>query len=808
MSKGIGLLKSFKLVDGEESLPLQNNQTDIQNIYYDTRLIANGNQGLFIDLAPEVAQSLTNLKEAYNKGVRNFIIQQHLTHFLSDNIALNNCSIAISTNPLRTLQRFAKQHREKFPTIPVIGITGSNGKTIVKEWLYQLLSQTHNVYRSPLSFNSQLGVAVSVLGIRDNLNIAIIEAGISHPKEMSTLEAIIQPTIGIFTMIGEAHQSNFQSLQQKIEEKIKLFSHCHTIIYHSKYDEIKTNLEKAKQNGLLLNNCKLIGVETNEHLFINDTVNNPSAIENAQLCFASIQHGLGLDIEPYKESIKQLNQLPLRLEILAGKNNCTLLNDTYSADVQSLKIAVEVLHQQNQHPNKLIILGDFEEQETASLYNNINQIVKDTPLLLVGDGLQTKLSSSNIIGCFPTATDVINYLQSHPIKDASILIKGARNQHLETIADALIKQKHLTCLEINLSAMERNLKAYRSILQPTTKLMVVVKALSYGSGSFEIANMLQHQKVDYIAVAYSDEGAHLRQHGITLPIMVMNPSHSTNQSLIDYQLEPEIYSLEQLTSLIDTLNKKQTTEPHPIHLKLDTGMNRLGFKEEDIAPLIKILERSKDIISITSIMTHLSSAEDENEDNFTLQQFELFNNWYKTITQAIGYTPIRHVLNSAGIGRWTGYQMEMVRLGVGLHGIDPSDVISSQLELTTQWLTYISQIKTLQAGESIGYNRSFIATKPIKIAIIEVGYADGLRRSLSNGKYAVLVNGKYAHIIGKICMDMCMINITDVPCLEGDEVIIFGKGNPVQNLAKAMDTIPYEVLTNISTRVKRVYIRE
>lgn len=794
----------------------------IDYVQIDSRRIIHPQTVLFFALQTARRDGHDFLKECYQKGVRNFVVQKEISvaDFTDANVLLVN-------DTLKALQQLAAYHRKQF-TIPVIGITGSNGKTIVKEWLNQLLSDQFNIVRSPKSFNSQVGVPLSVWHISKEHELGIFEAGISQTGEMENLQQIIQPTIGVLTNIGEAHSDGFTGKQEKLNEKLRLFTAADIIV-----------CSPEKLNGLKLasanlftwgsgpdNNLVITAIKKNtasaeiefqwqqetEQLTIPFT--DDASVENSITCL-SVCLCLHIPLQKLKEKFSQLRPVSLRLELKSGLHNTTIINDSYSADLGSFAIALNMLQQQRQHKKKTLIISDFplaDDQEKEA-YRSIARLIQShtvTRLITVGAKSKQYLSDllSASVQClhFPSTSELTEQLPLLHFHDESILIKGARVFELDKVARLLEQKTHQTVLEVNLTAIARNIKEYQKLLKPSTKIMAMVKAFSYGSGSYEIANLLQFVKADYLAVAFTDEGVDLRKAGITLPIMVMNPEPVTFDALTEHNLEPELFSFSILHAFEAYLEKEGITD-YPVHLKIDTGIHRLGFMQQELPALCSELKK-KNYFSVQSVFSHLAASEDEKEDAFTLQQSALFEEACAYIQSQIHYSFIRHLDNSTGTVRHPQLQYDMVRLGIGMYGITPATG-KLQLEEALSLKTTIAQIKHLQPGDTVGYNRRGIITRPTVTATVRIGYADGYPRNLSNGKGYMLVNGRQAPVIGNIFMDMTILDITGISDVqEGDEVIVFGKELSIDQLAMWSQTIPYEIMTGISQRVKRVYYEE
>jgi alanine racemase len=761
------------------------------------------------------------IPDVYKKGVRNFVISD--SDFPIDNFP--DANFFLVNESLIALQILAKTHRLNFD-YPVIGITGSNGKTIVKEWLYQILAPEINIVRSTKSFNSQLGVPISVweMGIENDL--AIFEAGISKVGEMHNLAEIIHPTIGILTNIGEAHHSGFESIDQKIVEKLKLFDKVDLFIYSHKYlSEINgtlpgenkftwsfsesADLQVFKVESIENNFSRLHAKYLNKTLEIHIPFNDQASIENAVICWATML-ALEYDPEIISQRLEKLSPVGMRLELKNGINNCSIIDDSYSLDVSSLAIALDFLKQQNQHPRRTLILSDIPGDDSKLMYDKISNLIIDKSvdrLITVGEKIgKYALLFPCEVQLFKNTAELIENLPFIKFQNETILLKGARAFGFENISRLLTQKVHETVLEINLNALEHNLNYYKSKIGSGTKLMAMVKAFSYGSGSFEIANLLEFNQVDYLAVAYADEGVALRKAGTTLPIMVMSPDSMAFDTIIEHELEPEIYSMRVLNDFIDVLKIKGLSS-YPIHIKLDTGMHRLGFMENELDELLLFLNDSKHI-HVNSVFSHLVASDNPEHDLFTRSQISLFTNLSNQISKVLKYPFLRHLANSSGISRWPDAQFEMVRLGIGLYGIDSALTKNSPLQTVTSLKTSISQIKHIPAGDTIGYSREGKMPNGGTIATVKIGYADGYNRKMGNGKGKMIVKGQIVPTIGKICMDMCMIDITGVPAEEGDEVILFNDIVRIEQIANQLDTVPYEVLTSISQRVKRIYYYE
>ena len=797
-----------------------NSKQTIDSLITDSRNIVYDDNSLFIALKGPRHDGHVFIEELISRGIMNFMISDK-------SYIKEGANFILVDSTLKALQKLATNARRDFLN-PVIGITGSNGKTIVKEWLYQCLSSKYRVIRSPKSYNSQIGVPLSVWLLNNDADYGIIEAGISEPKEMVHLEQIIKPTIGIFTNIGATHQENFTSVKEKVEEKLQLFSQCDKVVYCEDHKSIHEQLSSGRYTNCELINWStksstawltIISVQKNQNKtiigFKNEILegsvvipfSDEASLENC-LHILTLLLYLKYTPEDIQDCFDNLTPVAMRMEQMKGINNCTLINDAYNNDINSLKIALDQLNIQKQHPKKTVILSDIYQSGFPDeiLYQKVSKLIGNhniNRLIGVGSGITKCKKLFPQSAKFYLTTDAfLSDLDKLSFSDEAILLKGSRKFSFEKIAGFLTEKQHNTVLEINLNNLLHNLNHFRSLLK-NTKIMVMVKALSYGSGTFEIANLLQHQKVDYLGVAFTDEGVELRNAGIKLPIMVMAPDTRSFEKIISYNLEPEIYSFKSLSSLIKSLRNKQITG-YPVHIKIDSGMHRLGFLKPETSELISVLKKHSEI-KVRALFTHLSASDNKKEDSFTHKQLKEFNEIYSLISSELKIQPLRHVLNSAGIERFPEYHYEMVRLGIGLHGISATN---EKLLAVSTLKTHISQIKELDKGETVGYNRRGIITKPTRVGIIPVGYADGIDRKLGNGNMQVIINGSKATVIGDICMDMCMVDLSGIKAEEEDEVIIFGAEQPINILAEQLETIPYEIITSISSRVVRKYVNE
>ncbi|MDB5002886.1 MAG: Alanine racemase [Mucilaginibacter sp.] len=788
----------------------------------DSRRINSAAEGLFFALSGR-RNGHEFIAEAYAAGVRNFVVKQ------GPEIKLPDANFLIVIDVLVALQTLASHHREKF-NLDVIGITGSNGKTIVKEWLYQLMTTDKSIVRNPKSYNSQIGVPLSVWQISDRNNLGIFEAGISLPGEMNRLEAIIKPTIGVLTHLGPAHDEGFESEQEKVLEKLKLFKNCRLLIHN--YDQLvdykenisalnrftwSRNFEQADlyvfSETVIKKNYYLRAKFKDEEIECLIPFLDQASVENAIVCWATM---LALDYSPDEtdKRLEHLNPVSMRLELKTGINDCSVIDDSYNSDIQSLEIALNFLNQQNQQQKKTLVLSDIFQsglQENV-LYKQVAELIKSKKVdkfIGVGEALLSHQQYFEVPEQFfyTDTTELLNHLLNLNFKGETILIKGSRSFEFERVSRALVQKTHETVMEINLNAMLNNLNYYKSKLRPGVKLMAMVKAFSYGSGTFELANMLQYNKVDYLAVAYTDEGVSLRQAGINMPIMVLNAEQSAFDKLMEYKLEPVIYSFGLFDDFIKYVQQNDILN-YPVHLKIDTGMHRLGFEPFDIDLLCDLLDDDK-YVRVLSMFSHLAASEAPEHDDFTTIQIKRFEEATEKIEQCLGYSVIKHLSNTSGITRWPSAQFDMVRLGIGLYGIDAAvPATDSALQPITSLKTSISQVKKIVAGDTVGYGRNGVMTKDGQIATVRIGYADGYLRAFGNGVGSMLVNGVVVPTIGNVSMDMCMIDVTGVEVKEGDEVIVFNEQHRIEELATQIGTIPYEILTNISQRVKRVYFYE
>ena len=811
-----------------ETLPLQVDPV-IESLLTDSRKLLIPANTLFFAINGPQKNATDFIPALYDKGVRCFVVNNDLDKKQLEKFW--EAGFIQVENVLDALQQVAAYHRHQFH-YPVIGITGSNGKTIVKEWLYQLLNNDYNIIRSPKSYNSQVGVPLSVWNMNDSHALGIFEAGISLPAEMKNLQKIIDPDIAVFTFTGDAHSEGFENLQQKINEKLQLFIHSKVIIYCSDDELLQGSVDAFKRSvnkelilfgwsqvsatGLFIHKIEKQEHDTSIHCRYNEMEFNffipftdDASIHNAITCCCVLLY-LNIPVAAIAAHIYQLRPVEMRLELKEGINNCSIINDSYSADMNSLSIALDFLAQQQQHQKRTLILSDVLQSgyESTELYKNIANILAGKELhRFIGIGPQIAAHANAFENIpdktfFDSTEDFLKHIAPLRFQDETILLKGARVFRFEKISHVLEQKMHETVLEINLNALRDNLKQYRQLLHKNVKLMAMVKAFSYGSGSYEIASLLQHAAVDYLAVAYADEGVALRKTGIRLPIMVMNTEEAGFANIVQFNLEPELYSFNILRAFTNYLQQHSISN-YPVHIKLDTGMHRLGFLETDVEHLCTFLSRSPQL-KIISVFSHLVASDEKIHDTFTNRQSELFSEMSGKIESTIGYPFLKHIANTSAIHRHPHMQMDMVRLGIGLYGVDAN----LKLQNVTTLKTTISQIKAVKKGETVGYSRKGVVDKDSMIAVVRIGYADGYPRLLGNGSGKMLLNDQLVPVIGNVCMDMTMLDITGMEATEGDEVTVFGEKLPVLKVAVWAQTIPYEILTNISQRVKRVYYEE
>ncbi|AMM51063.1 alanine racemase [Rufibacter sp. DG15C] len=799
----------------------------VQHLLTDSRKLVNAATSVFFAIRGDFHDGHDYVASLYEQGVRQFVVED-LGAFaeVPDHKEAN---ILLVTSGVKALQDVAAFHRSQYH-LPVVGITGSNGKTIVKEWLSQLLSPTERVVKSPRSYNSQIGVPLSVWQINETHTIGVFEAGISEPGEMEKLARVIQPTIGIFTNLGSAHSGGFDSDQQKLEEKLLLFQDVSQLIYCADQELVRHTIQhqhlpgftwslkgnaadvQVKIKSTSTHKTKIAYTYQDQEHTLTLPFTDDASLENALHCLTLLLY-LGLQPEKLSTPFERLAPVAMRLERKEAINGCYVIDDTYNNDLAGLRIALDVLAQQARRGRKTLILSDLLEAglDEKTLYQQVAYDVK-------AHGVDRVIGIGDLISrnqhLFPAGSEFyfgtdsfLGQLRPETFRQETILVKGARVFQFEKVVAALQQQVHGTVLEVNLDALVHNLNFYRSKVSAQTKIMVMVKAFAYGAGSYEIANLLQFHRVDYLAVAYTDEGVALREHGITLPIMVMNPSADSFLKMQQFNLEPEIYSPDLLHRFLDYFPENSPKTPR-IHLKLDTGMHRLGFDPTELADALEVLVQVPHV-QVESVFSHLAGADEALYNDFSRQQIAAFTQMAQQVESDLGYKVTKHILNSAGIVRFGQVAaFDMVRLGIGLYGIESSGTEQEGLQTVGQLKTTISQVKRVTKGDTVGYSRKGIADTDKVTATIAIGYADGYDRRFGNGVGEVQVNGQRVPIIGNICMDMCMIDVTGVDVQAGEEVIVFGKELPLTELSIRIGTIPYELLTNVSTRVKRVFYNE
>ena len=803
---------------------------EIGNLGFDSRSISFPTQTAFFALHSAHSDGHDFIADAYQKGVRCFVVDRKV-----DLSMLPDAAVIQVSNTLQALQRAAQLHRQRF-SLPIIGITGSNGKTVVKEWLYQLLQQDYHIVRSPKSYNSQIGVPVSVWQLNASHTLGIFEAGISKPGEMDAVASIIQPQIGILTNIGEAHSENFDHIDEKASEKVKLFREAAVLIWPAddavaaravaSIKEINSSQHQISwghsenasfrilQADTIAKDTTLTAAYDNRSLHFVLPFADVASIHNCITCICVLLY-LGIEIASIQQRLAQLHTVDMRLQLLHGINGCTIINDSYSADLTSLHIALHFLAHQQTGKKRTVIISDIFEsgRDEHTLYNVMASALQQhgvQRVIAIGEQISKHLPqllpAAIVHEVYHDTEQFLQHYRSSTFFNETILVKGARRFRFERIVSLLETKIHQTRLEIDLNALAYNLKQYQKLLQPQTRIMVMVKAFSYGSGSAEIANVLQFNHVHYLGVAYADEGIALRRSGIRLPIMVMNADEHSFQAIIEHQLQPVLYSKDVLQQFENAV-RQAGMQQYPVHLEIETGMHRLGFDANEIEAISRYLS-SNDFLQVQSVFSHLAANEDETQDAFTVEQSEIFNKAVIMLRSYLDYTFLEHIANSAAIVRHPKLQKDMVRLGIGIYGIE---IQTKQLELqpVASLKATIAQLKHLEPGDTVSYNRRGIVKERSVIATIRIGYADGYSRRLGNGVGKMYVNGHLAPVVGTVCMDMTMIDVTGIPDVkEGGEVVVFGKQLPVQQLAEWMGTIPYEVMTSISHRVTRIYFQE
>lgn len=797
---------------------LGNTDVVIENVSIDSRSHAQDQHTLFFAIKGPRHDGHLFIPEAFQKGVRHFVVSDAV-----EPIHESATFIQVE-DTLKALQSFTQKYREQFH-FPIVGITGSNGKTIIKEWLNFLLSPDFLIIKSPKSYNSQVGVPLSVLGINEHHNFGIFEAGISTVNEMAPLEEMIQPNIGILTNIGSAHDEGFSSIAEKIKEKIKLFQRVDVLIYRRNKTiesfipkhirtftwssgDLKADVTvhpKIKNGKATLNLC------VKEVCYSLDIpFSDEASIENVTHCVVTLLY-LGYDISEIQRRVNNLYPIEMRLQVKKGIRDCTLIDDSYSADFQSLKIALDVLENQTQHSKKTVILSDIVQSglDESELYSRISRLMithRVNRVIVVGPTI--KNHSKKFVNChaFESTEKFLNALKIFDFDRETILIKGARVFGFERIVKTLEEKTHDTLLEINLEALSHNLNYFKSKLSDKCRLMVMIKAFGYGNGGVEIAKLLDYHRIDYLGVAFTDEGVELKQNGVNTPIMVLNPEQSSFDALIEHGLEPEIYSFRVLESFRNRVKAFGLVD-YPIHIKIDTGMHRLGFMPSEVDELIQKLKEDKRV-KVVSLLSHMATSDSPEHVDFAKKQISIFEKAVEAFTSHLDANIIAHLLNTSGISNFPETMFDMVRLGIGLYGISNDEKERKHLQRVAQLRSVISQIRIIPKGDSVGYGRSFIAERETKVATIPVGYADGIRRSWGNNKGWVTINGERAPIIGRICMDMLMVDCTTLNCSEGDEVILIGDDPSVYDMSQILETIPYEIISTLSHRLKRVFYRE
>ncbi len=784
-----------------------NKETTVERVYFDSRRITHTQNALFVAVKTHQNDGHRYLRDAHDRGIRIFLVDHLPDELLSESTFLN------VQNTLNALQKIAAHHRNSFHG-PLVAITGSNGKTIVKEWAATLLSEHRKVAKTPASYNSQIGVALSLLGLKEDHQFGVFEAGISKPGEMDALREMLRPTVGLITNIGEAHGENFESRDQKLSEKLSLFDGCERLIYCADDEVISQGISVyrwIKKPALFSwgqspeNDLHWTG-EWADAVPYGDSARRQDAAHAA-----AIAATLGIAPQVLKEKIKQLPEVEMRVQMTRGRNGSTLIHDYYNSDWESIENALSYLGEQHQNERKSIVLTDIlENSHDHGVYERVVEQLNDfgaERLILIGS--QWKRYLNQLPGhaqWFESTDALLAELDDLHFHDEAILLKGARRFALERVSRRLALREHPTVLEIRMPALIHNLRYYRENVRSDVKLMAMVKAFSYGTGTYEIANVLRFHRIDYLAVAYPDEGVHLRNEGIDLPILVLNSEQRNFEVLIKYRLEPELYSIPHLCRFIETAEQLGVTD-YPVQFKIETGMNRLGIDESDLDTAISAL-KATNAVRVKAAFTHLAAADDPSEREFTLGQLDLFGRLTARLTTGLGHSFLRHALNSAGTTHYPEAQFDMVRLGIGLYGISSDESEQPLIQLVGRWVSEVAQIKKVKAGDSIGYSRAYRAEKNTRIATISLGYADGLPRKPGNGVGRLYWKGQSFPIVGRVCMDMCMIEIGDAPMSVGDEIVVFETAEQMWQLARDMDTIPYEVLTSISNRVRRVYLQE
>ncbi len=801
---------------------------EISVLLTDSRSLTFPERTMFFALETRNNDGHRYMRDLYDRGVRNFVAR-----YVPDDMKdVTDANIFVVGDVVKSLQAISRNHRSRF-SAPVIGITGSKGKTTVKEWLYQLLADDFNIVRSPRSYNSQIGVPLSIWEMNEETSLGIFEAGISQPDEMPALQSIIKPNIGIITNIGSEHADGFSSYREKCDEKAILLRDCDCVIYCGDDPLIS---EAVADACIPAKEIAWSTVDSDRPLFISTITRHrentridysylrqdgsvtipftsEADIQNAIHCLAVMLY-LNRPADITAARMETLSPVGTRIQVMEGVNNCLVVYDAYTSDLNSLAPALDFMtRRRTRSRGTTVIISDVmhENLEPSRLYKEVAELLQSKGVeRVIGIGEEISRNSRYFPAdsrFFPSTSAFLSEMSAGDFERELILIKGAAQFHFELIAELLETRQHETVLEVNLDAMVHNFNTFRAMLRPTTGLVAMVKASGYGAGSYELAKTLQSQGAAYLAVAVLDEGVGLRQAGITMPIMVLNPRVVNYKTLFAYNLEPEIYSFEILREIIAE-GEKYGMVDYPVHIKLDTGMHRLGFTDKDIPELLSLLKHQKAVKPL-SLFSHLATADCPDLNEYTLQQLNTFDSWCTTIEKEFNHRIMRHILNSAGIIRFPEWQYDMVRLGIGLYGIPVlNDGSEDSLRPVSSLHTVIISIKELPAGSKVGYGCKGSVDRPSRIATLPVGYADGIDRHLGNGGMKVWINGHRCPTIGNICMDACMIDVTDADCEVGDRVEIFGENVPVSELSDVLDTIPYEILTSVSTRVKRVYFRE
>ncbi|MFY0651616.1 MAG: bifunctional UDP-N-acetylmuramoyl-tripeptide:D-alanyl-D-alanine ligase/alanine racemase [Cyclobacteriaceae bacterium] len=786
----------------------QTGDPELSSLCIDTRNLSIQSGAVFFAIDGVNHDGHQYIDEAFGKGIRIFVVEKEIAD-------LNEACVLQVNSSIEAMQQIAAYHRKKF-SYPVIGITGSNGKTIVKEWLSTLLGREYNIVKSPKSFNSQVGVPLSVWQMASNHSLGIFEAGISTTGEITKLQNIIKPDIGIFTNIGEAHNEGFESKFAKAREKAVLFRQCDKIIFPESDDFIREALLDVGIDEKRLFGWTADSDESNVYsiTFPGGSVKvrlkfrEPYFLENAINCIVAMKI-LGMDDTAIQVGVQNLPAVKMRLELKQAVGQNYLIDDTYNNDLHGLEVALDFLSRQNQKKNKSIILSDISQSgiQGEELYERVNSLLKKASVSrVVGIGPDIKKHENKFPATSKFYQDTDAFLEDDiKLNEEIVLVKGARNFSFERIVHRLEKEVHHTVLEINLESVVHNLNHYRSKVDSKTKVMAMVKAYAYGGGIFEIANLLQYHKIDYLGVAYVDEAVALRQHGIYVPIMIMNPSPDSFRLLQEFNLEPEIYSLDLLYDFITYFEDADSCPS--IHLKLESGMNRLGFTKTELDQVLRLLSQNKKV-KVRSIFSHLAGSESPVHDSYTEKQVATYSEMCDALCEQLWYKPLRHIVNTGGLSRFPQWHFDMVRLGVGLYGYDPTEQEQQNLMAVGTLKTTISQIKKIEKGKTVGYGRRGVANADMNIAIVPIGYADGYRRAFGNGVGSMLVNQGMAKVFGNVCMDMTMLDVTGFDCKIGDEVVVFGEIPTVKELADQIGTIPYEIMTNIGQRVRRVFQSE